>query len=147
MNNIIYIGNLIAFEHWYRHVRTLFISKRFPEPLMLGLKKNIRATIEERIKRLEAVCLKTPPTARQKPELYGHWPDLNESFKIHRKKEGDTGLRDKFLDSVSRGISARGKDYIAVIQGLAAEDSEIGTRWLQGIVDSLTTEARRILSW
>ncbi len=114
---------------------------------MLGLKKNIRATIEERIKRLEAVCLKTPPTARQKPELYGHWPDLNESFERHQKKEDDTGLRDKFLDSVSRGISARGKDYIAVIQGLAAEDSEIGTRWLQGIVDSLTTEARRILSW
>ena len=112
---------------------------------MLGLKKNIRTAIEERIKRLEAVCLKTPQTAREKPELCGRWPDLNESFKIHRKKEGDTGLRDKFLDSVSRGISARGKDYIAVIQGLAAEDSEIGTQWLQGIVDGLTTEARRIL--
>jgi hypothetical protein len=137
MNNIIYIGNLIAFEHWYRHVRTLFISKRFPETLMLGLKKNIRAAIEERIKRLEAVCLKTPQTARQKSELYGRWPDLNASFEMHQKKEGDTGLRDKFLDSVSRGISARGKDYIAVIQGLAAEDSQTGTRWLQGIVDGV----------
>jgi UDP-N-acetylglucosamine/UDP-N-acetylgalactosamine diphosphorylase len=145
MNNIIYIGNLIALEHWYRHVRPLFISKRFPETLMLGLKKNIRAAIVERIKRLEAVCLKTPETARRKPELYGRWPDLNESFETHQKKEGDTGLRDKFLDSVSRGISARGKDYIAVIQGLAAEDSETGTRWLQGIVDSVTTEAGRIV--
>jgi hypothetical protein len=70
---------------------------------------------------------------------------LNESFETHQKKEGDTGLRDKFLDSVSRGISARGKDYIAVIQGLAAEDSETGTRWLQGIVDSVTAEAQRIV--
>ena len=145
MNNIIYIGNLIAFEHWYRHVRTLFISERFPENLMLGLKKNIRAAIEERIKRLEAVCLKTPQTARQKSELYGRWPELNESFETHQKKEGDTRRRDKFLDSVSRGISVRGTDYIAVIQGLAAEDSQTGTRWLQGIVDGVTTEARRIV--
>ena len=112
---------------------------------MFGLKKNIRTAIEERIKRLEAVCLKTPQTARQKPELYERWPDLNESFETYQKKEGDTGLRDKFLDSVSRGISARGKDYIAVIQGLAAEDSETGTRWLQGIVDSVTAEAQRIV--
>ena len=43
INNIIYIGNLIALQQWYRQVRTLFISKRFPETLMLGLKKNIQA--------------------------------------------------------------------------------------------------------
>ena len=36
------------------------------------------------------------------------------------------------------------KDYIAVIQALAAEDSEIGVRWLQGIVDGVTSEAQRI---
>ena len=112
---------------------------------MLGLKKNIRAAIEERIKRLEAVCLKTPQTARQKSELYGRWPDLNESFETHQKKEGDTRLRDKFLDSVSRGISATGKDYLAVIQGLAAEDSETGTRWLQGIVDGVSADTQRIV--
>ena len=41
MNNVIYIGNLIALQQWYRQVRTLFVSKRFPETLMLGLKKNI----------------------------------------------------------------------------------------------------------
>ena len=64
-----------------------------------------------------------------------------------QKQEGDTGLRDKFLDGVSGGVSARGKDYIAVIQGLAAEDSQTGTRWLQGIVDGVTTEARRIVPW
>jgi len=145
MNNIIYIGNLIALQQWYRQVRTLFISKRFPETLMLGLKKNIQAAIEERIKRLEAVCLKTPETGQQKPELYERWPELKGSFQVHQEKEGDAGLRDKFLDGVSRGISTTGKDYIAVIQGLAAEDSEIGIRWLQGIVDGVTAEAQGIV--
>ena len=145
INNIIYIGNLIALQQWYRQVRTLFISKRFPETLMLGLKKNIRAAIEERIKRLEAVCLKTSPTARQKPELCERWPELKGSLQIHQGKEGDAGLRDKFLDAVSRGISATGKDYIAVVQGLAVEDSEIGIRWLQEIVDDVKAEAQRIV--
>jgi len=145
MNNIIYIGNLIALQQWYRQVRTLFISKRFPETLMLGLKKNIQAAIEERIKRLEVVCLKTPETGQQKPDLFERWPELKESFKVYQEKEGDADLRDKFLDAVSRGISATGKDYIAVIHGLAAEDSQTGTRWLQEIVDGVTAEAQRIV--
>jgi len=144
-NNIIYIGNLIALQQWYRQVRTLFISKRFPETLMLGLKKNIQAAIEERIKRLEAVCLKTPEAGHQKSEIYQRWPELNDSFQFHQEKEGDTGLRDKFLENVSRTISTTGKDYITVIQGLATEDSEKGVRWLQGIVDSVTAEAQSIV--
>jgi hypothetical protein len=145
INNINYIGNLIALQQWYRQVRMLFISKRFPETLMLGLKKNIAAAIEERIKRLEAVCLKTTETGHQKSELYERWSELNGSFQIQQENEGDAGLRDKFLDGVSRSISTIGKDYIAVIQGLAAENSENGIQWLQGIVDGVTAEAQRIV--
>jgi UDP-N-acetylglucosamine/UDP-N-acetylgalactosamine diphosphorylase len=146
MNNIIYIGNLIALQQWYRQVRTLFISTRFPEPLMSGLKKNIQAAIEERVERLKTVCVKTPPeTAHQKPGMSERWSRLNETLKVRQEKEGDTELRDKFLECVSRGISTSGKDYIAVIQGLAAEDSEIGVQWLQGIVDGVTSEAQRIM--
>jgi UDP-N-acetylglucosamine/UDP-N-acetylgalactosamine diphosphorylase len=145
LNNIIYIGNLIALQHWYRRVRTLFISKRFPEILMLGLKKNIQAAIEERIKRLEAVCLKTPDIDQQKLALHERWPELSESFQVNQGKEGDAGLRDKFLDGVSRGISTFGKDYITVIQGLATTDSEKGVQWLQRIVDDVVSEAQRIM--
>jgi len=145
-NNIIYIGNLIALQQWYRQVRTLFISARFPEPLMLGLKKNIQAAIVERIERLKTVCMKTAPqTGRQKPELYERWPELKGSFQVHQEKEGDVGLRDKFLEGVFKSISTTGKDYVAVIQGLAAEDSDIGIRWLQEIVDDVTADAQRIV--
>jgi hypothetical protein len=70
---------------------------------------------------------------------------LNDSFQFHQEKEGDTDLRDKFLESVSRSISTTGKDYITVIQELAAEDSGNGVRWLQGIVDGITADAQRIV--
>jgi bifunctional UDP-N-acetylglucosamine pyrophosphorylase / glucosamine-1-phosphate N-acetyltransferase len=145
MNNIIYIANLIALQQWYRQVRISFISKRFPGTLMLGLKKNIHSAIQERIHRLEAVCLKPPESSLQKSEIYNRWPELKDSFHAHQEKEGDTELRDKFLESVSRNISAIGKDYIAVIQGLAAEDSEIGVQWLQGIVDRIIETAKNIV--
>ena len=112
---------------------------------MLGLKKNIQAAITERIKRLEVVCLRPPEISRQQPELYKRWLELKDSFQVRQEKKGDVGLRDKFLESVSRRISTTGKDYIAVIQGVPAEDSENGVRWLQGIVDRVTSEAQRII--
>ena len=111
---------------------------------MSGLKKNIQAAIEERIKRLEVVSLKPPQIDRQKPELYRRWPELKESFQVHQDNEGDASLLDKFLECVSKGTSTTGKDYVTVIQGLAAEDSEIGVRWLQKIVDGVTADAQRI---
>ena len=136
----------MALQQWYRQVRTLFISTRFPEPLMSGLKNNIQAAIDERIERLKTVCLKTPPeTGHQKPGISERWPLLNETLKVRQEKEGDTELRDKFLECVSRNISTTNKDFISVIQGLAAEDSENGVRWLQGIVDGVTSEAQRIM--
>ena len=141
-----YIANLIALQQWYRQVRRLFISERFPETLMLGLKKNIRTAIKERIKRLETVCQHTPENSRQKPELSKFWLELKDSFQVHQEKEGDRELRDKFLESVTRSVSTTGKDYIAVIQGLATQDSEKGIRWLQGIVDGVTADAESILS-
>jgi len=154
MNNIIYIANLIALRQWYCQVRTLFVSEIFPETLLQGLKKNINMTIEERIIRLEAVFLKNSVTGQkdkiskslqQKQELYEHWPELKELFEMQQEKEGEASLMDKFLEKAHQGISTSGKDYIAVIQGLAAEDSKTGTRWLQGIVDDIIAGAQRIV--
>ena len=59
--------------------------------------------------------------------------------------EGDVALMDRFLENVHQGITKAGKDYLRVIQGFAPADSEPGTRWLQGIVDDITTEAQKII--
>ena len=154
-NNTIYIANLIALKQWYHKVRTLFISEGFPESLLQGLKKNVNSAIEERISRLEALCLKESRTGQEgngfnytkkSRELYECWTDLRECFEVKQKTEGDASLMDKFLEKVHRGIKRTGKDYIAVIQGLAATDSRTGTQWLQGIVDDIITEAKKIYS-
>ena len=57
-HNIHYIANLLALRQWYRHVRSLFISDRYPEALARGLEDTLDAGINERLKQFKAFCLK-----------------------------------------------------------------------------------------
>jgi len=161
LNNIIYIANLIALEQWYNHVRSLFISDDFPKPLFEGLKEKLNMAIEERLKRLKDLSQKMPESVKickslakghasqlllqQKNELYRHWTDFEESFNSLRKSQDNNELKDIFLEKIRLGTKTSGKDYIAVIKGLDVEDAAIGTRWLQGIVDTVTAESLKII--
>jgi len=161
VNNIIYIANLIALEHWYTHVRSQFISDDFPQPLFDGLKEKLNMAFDERIKRFKELCQKMPESVRacqkiakeqasqqdldQKNELYNRWPELEESFSVQRSTEDKEGFSDMFLEKIFSGIKTSGKDYISVIKGLDVEGTETGTRWLQGIVDRITAEAIKII--
>jgi len=161
VNNIIYIANLIALEHWYTHVRSQFLSDDFPETLFDGLKEKIDMAIGERMHRFKALSQKMSDSVRtyqyhakendsrlvlkQKNELFKRWNELEENFKSQRNTEEKTSLRDIFLGKIDIGIKTSGKDYISVIKGLSIEDKNAGTGWLQGIVDSITSEALKII--
>jgi bifunctional UDP-N-acetylglucosamine pyrophosphorylase/glucosamine-1-phosphate N-acetyltransferase len=153
-NNLTYIANLMALKHWYAQVRRLFLSDRFPQALLDGLLGKIEMALVERINRLEAVCQKESKAgrgeaatvvAKQDRELFERWPDLKASMTVQQDKGGAAELRDPFLESVRRGVSKFGQDYISVIQGLDPTDSAQGTRWLQGIVDDMTIQAKKII--
>ncbi len=149
-NNIIYIANLIALQQWYQKVRALFVSERFPDAMLDGLKEKVETAVAERIQRLEALCLKEPRTGHSRhsqwmQELLDRFPELKGAFKAKQENEGASENMEKFLKSVSQGISRAGKDYIAVIQELDPKASALGTQWLQGIVDDVTLEAQRII--
>jgi bifunctional UDP-N-acetylglucosamine pyrophosphorylase/glucosamine-1-phosphate N-acetyltransferase len=161
VNNIIYIANLIALGHWYRHVRSQFISDDFPEPLFIGLKEKLDTAIDERIYRLKVLSRKMSDSVtlyqlhakdkkshlvvQQKNELYQRRTELEEYFKSQRYAEENTKSRDIFLGKIDLGIKTSGKDYISVIKGLSIEDTKSGTVWLQGIVDCITAEALKII--
>lgn len=153
VNNIIYIANLFALKQWYDQVRTQFISNRFPRALLEALQEKVDLAVEERINRLEAVCLKKPADGRQgqvskpsKPtqELYELWPEIKESLKLQPADSATAIARDQFLESIHQGISTFGRDYIRVIQELDPADSVKGSRWLQGIIDDIVAGAMKI---
>ena len=136
INNILYIANLIALKQWYQHVRRLFVTQRFPEALLNGLKEKVSLAIAERINRLEAFCLKEPEAG---------WSELKGFLNGQLSNPGDAKSMDTFLESIHQGIAGSGKDYIGVIQGLEPADSARGTKWLQGIVDHIAGEAPRMM--
>ncbi len=124
-NNIIYIANLIALMQWYLHVRSRFISDNFPDVLFDGLKEKLNMAIDERIRKLKDFC-------QNQPDFDG----IEDSFNKMRLNEGDRSLRDTFLKHIDSEKSDM--NYISVIKGLENKSSELGTKWLQGIVDSVT---------
>jgi bifunctional UDP-N-acetylglucosamine pyrophosphorylase / glucosamine-1-phosphate N-acetyltransferase len=137
-NNLIYIANLIALRHWYREVRSLFVGKRFPEPLLVGLLLNLQKAIDERTGRLKELGDKM--AASGDPSLYNRWAAIGQVLRDRLEQRGDDRLRESFQGIISEAIASYGKDYLEVIKGLSGEEASQGTAWLQGIVDT-TVEA------
>ena len=138
-NNIIYIANLIALMQWYLHVRSKFISDNFPDVLFDGLKEKLNMAIDERIRKLKDFCQNQSDFSG--PDFHG----IEDSFNKMRLNEGNRSLRDTFLKHIDSGIQKSGMNYISVIKGLENKSSELGTKWLQGIVDSVTETIGRNL--
>lgn len=146
-NNIIYIANLIALMRWYEHVRSMFISKDFPEPLYKGLTQRLAQAVEERIQRLSSYCNalnnadesldKKSTWQKQQKELYQQWPEAEDQIRSHIDYRGNLKLRDNFLRLLQKEIQLNGKDYIKTVQGLNKEVKGFGTQWLQSIVDDM----------
>ncbi len=161
INNIIYIANLMALRHWYINVRSLFISKEFPEALFIGLTNTLNLSINERIKKLHEFTDKMPDSEKeyklvakekaseklikQKNELFFMWHSLEDSFGQLLDYTGEPASKDSFLQVVQSEIQKTGKHYIPVIKRLESQDKAGGTEWLQGIVDHIFTETIKIV--
>jgi UDP-N-acetylglucosamine/UDP-N-acetylgalactosamine diphosphorylase len=157
-NNINYIANLAALWQWYNQVRSLFVSNDFPQPLLEGLQEKLQMAVEERIVRLselvhkvleketEGVENSSESSSRSLQKGHVKWlPELESFLGENRNRAGDHDLRDRFIDAIDKGVDQNGKQYLKVISDLNPKTSEIGTRWLQGIVDEVSGGAFQII--
>lgn len=141
-NNMMYIGNLFALREWYRHVRRVFVSDRFPEPLWQGLLAILDLGLDERFKRLREYVEKTGNADHM--QLL---EEFESKLRDRNRDRGDLAQRDAFLElltekqdpSRTRSGTCRddGIEYIETIKGLSAETQALGTRWLKSIVDGV----------
>jgi len=161
INNINYIGHLYALRQWYYHVRPLFVSPRFSQPLLDALFFNVNTAITERIARLEAFCDKLPASAdiyresmddnsnskllSQKNEIYQYRQNVKEVLQKCMDDNGEESSRDRFLEAVHSKSGQTGKDYIKTIQSVEPELKSQGTSWLQGIVDRTNADVLALL--
>jgi len=151
VNNLIYIGNLLALKQWYVHVRGQFISDDFPAALHEGLLAVLAAGIAERMKRLEEFVQKAENAGNKNPgngvqpspaaELARQWPEIAAVIEKQSLSNGDDRAREVFLRSVGNARQKWGADYLRVIHDMDAQSRLNGTQWLQQMVDSAVRES------
>jgi len=155
-NNIVYLANLAALGQWYDQVRRLFVSNDFPQTLLEGLQAKLQMAVDERIERLsefinklleqETESLENSSEYSSMQNGHANWlPELESFLRENRNRVGDNALRDRFIDAIKKGVDQNGKQYLRVIKGLSTGASEIGTRWLQGIVNEVADGAFQII--
>lgn len=158
--NINYIASLIALRTWYMEIRSLFINEDMGKELHRGAVDKLESAIRERLKQLRKIAEKMPESIEiqrsvsanpsekaimKKKEFNEKWPEIEGFFKVCMEEEPDNLNRDDFIKIIDNAISESGKYYITVIKSLEKEDSQRGTAWLQGIIDSIKKGAWKFL--
>lgn len=160
INNLIYIGNLVALSRWYTHVRGMFISDDFPATLHEGMQTVLAAGVAERVRRLDEFVQKIYDSnqssahgrsvdgkisgseqANAATELTQKWPDIAAVIEKHGRENNDHRSREAFFAAIQDAMQKYGRDYLTVIHSLEEKDRRIGTEWLQQPVDMLIREA------
>ena len=156
-NNILYIANLIALQHWYLQVRSPFFGKReMGEALMAGARDLLESAIRERLRQLRVFSEKVHHAAaigqvrsgsdgiRRQQELAEKWPEVEACFRAPLDAGEVMRCGDIFLEMLLKQVS-HNDDYIAVIRALPADVRQAGTQWLQRIVDQVSLRVLAIL--
>ena len=142
---------------WYRHVRACFVGPDFPQLLLAALTANLSAAIDERMQRLGAFCHNLPRSLeiyrrhvnpagedhliRQKQELLQRWPRIEDLLNGLRATSPAEAARDTFLRRLGAHGNDGTRDYLSSIQHLPPADADLGTLWLQAVVDQILFQA------
>jgi hypothetical protein len=141
-HNYDYIANLMALRQWYRHIRRVFIGPDFPRELADGLDVTLEKGIAERIKQLghlrDRLIGECPKDGGIEQMFCQQWPDIQKRLEGLGMYEGAVDSRDRFRTWIGQAAEANRLDYIKAIQSLGADRAEVGSQWLQGIVDHVT---------
>ncbi|BBO80254.1 hypothetical protein DSCO28_08200 [Desulfosarcina ovata subsp. sediminis] len=159
MNNFIYLGNLVALMAWYKHVRKQFVGNRFPDALFHGLVDILKMAIFERVRRFYAFCEKLKASAglyrrqagegasaallAQKDELYAKRNEIDSVIETVLREIDEQGSNDFIALIEQKRLSTNGS-YLDVILDLDGREQNIGSAWLQRIVDHLVDEMRSL---
>jgi UDP-N-acetylglucosamine/UDP-N-acetylgalactosamine diphosphorylase len=156
--NTLYIANLIALRRWYLDVRSKFFKKdSMKQALHQGAVEKLDLAIEERVKRLGEVAARIPlsveiykkmagervseKTISNKREFFDRWQEMEKIFRNGLEKKGDPSVRGAFLRVVEKNLNKEGQDYLSTIKSLPEKERDLGTSWLQGLIDDIRLEA------
>jgi UDP-N-acetylglucosamine/UDP-N-acetylgalactosamine diphosphorylase len=160
--NTEYIANIIVLRRWYLDVRSRFEGAHITEKALFeGAVEKISYAFKERIKRLGEVAARMPQSVailkkdlgdtvfhkglEMKMNFFKKWPDIEGAFIESLNTTGDASKRDEFLASLEKAVPEKGNVYLDVIQGLTAQEAEVGTQWLRGIIKEIQDRISKII--
>lgn len=167
INNLVYIGNLLALGQWYRHIRCLFISEEnYPRPLHQGLIARLNQAVAERIQRVAELIDKisetenrsVAPESRSLPQKPGNRQNLllerqSEILAVLNAYQDYNNIylpdkensREQIQETINREIQRSGQSYLEVVKRLPGPVKTGGTDWLQAVVDQPVQAVLRII--
>jgi UDP-N-acetylglucosamine/UDP-N-acetylgalactosamine diphosphorylase len=154
--NIIYLGNLLALEEWYTHVRRgFFRDQEIGEWVFQGALEKLAMAKEERIQRLKALAAKMPESMkRDKPDSPARIckKEFHEKITalcdvvLEKPASSETmTLREAFLSAFEAHGTNSDRGYIETIKSLPESTATMGTSWLQRIIADLCRQAADIM--
>lgn len=146
-NNLLYLANLAALKQWYVQVRKPWLqSRELGDLIYAGALEILDMAMTERLTRLEKMALNMAQSEhKQGRTVYQHMDALSGIFRSDTAATTGVDERDRFLTGVHKGASHQPRSYTDVIQGLPADVTEEGTRWLQQIIERLCKDAAAAL--
>ena len=144
VNNLTYIGNLLALRDWYRQVRRDFVGPQLPLAVWQALIDNLDLALDERIQRLEQLGTKihTPAEPDADPIYRRAWPAVVQTpADLRTEPPPGDGDRDRFIEALAAARNDCGGDYIETIHTLPDKARDAGRTWLQRIVDRTVQKA------
>jgi bifunctional UDP-N-acetylglucosamine pyrophosphorylase/glucosamine-1-phosphate N-acetyltransferase len=133
-NNVVYLANLVALEHWYRQVREPFFARQAMGDLVYtGALEMLSLAKDERTRRLTALAANVPASTQAGREFGEHAGQICSLFK------GDPDVPDgrDFIDALRPTEAAAASNYLETVQGMGPESRVMGIQWLERIVATL----------
>ena len=148
LNNLHYLGNLLALDAWWRLVRVRFVQEDWQHHCHAGALLRLTEMFDERLKRLDQLAEKvalslsiataSTSTAHASQRAFiTAWPKLREALQTQIAARTALTLPCGLIAAEGRASPpAASQDYLAWVQALPPADKHALTAWLQGLVDT-----------
>jgi len=149
-NNLVFLANLSALEHWYREVRRGFFERSEFGPLVYeGALEMLTLAKKERAKRLRAMSAKVRAKTQAADEFRERVAEVCALFEQEEASSAAKPIPADLQAAVRRAAKTAAPagtgGYVAFVKSLEPEVAAQGVAWLQSMVTALCREAGEVL--
>jgi len=136
-NNLMYIGNILALDAWYRVIRAPFMQGNASlSACYAGARARLADILEERVSRLDELARKVAQSielglsgsaAGEHRVFVGRWPAMKNVL-LERMGTRDTVALPDTIQRIAEHLPA--KEYLETVQSLSPESAQMLTAWL-----------------